>query len=254
MAAINLQKAYLLQLSGGRAWEIGPCEGADEELGSWVDEFSSCLGLMKGEKRTARKICIGRVLETNGRRVDCRSSFVPPLPVELPSEGWHEWSRSGAVLLRHPEVMDIFCGLYPSRSSYIERMRHALVPVFDEIIATGGVPIHGALVEWRGAGALLLGESGAGKSTSCRRLPSDWQVHSDDLCLVVGECRRRFPGSPHAHLERRGGWRCPLALLCESVRDRAGYFPPSEICAGRFMNRFPRRRRPLRLRMPVRRP
>ena len=196
MAAVNLRKAYLLQLSGGYAWELGPCEGADEELGSWVDEFSSHLGLMRGEGRTARKICFGRVLETNGHRDDCRSSFIPPLAAGLPSEGWHEWGRAGAVLLRHPEVMDVFCGLYPSRSPFIERMRHALVPVFDEIIEAGGMPIHGALLEWRGAGVLLLGESGAGKSTSCRRLPSGWRVHGDDLCLVVRNAEEGFRAHP----------------------------------------------------------
>lgn len=241
MAAINLQKPYLLQLSDGRAWEIGPCEGADEELGSWVDEFSSCLGLMRGKKRTARKICFGRVLETNGRRVDCRSSFIPPLPAGLPSEGWHEWSRSGAVLLRHPEVMDIFCGLYPSHSSFIERMRHALVPVFDKVIASGGVPIHGALVEWRGAGALLLGKSGAGKSTSCRRLPSGWQVHGDDLSLVVRNAGGGFRAHPmptwSAVEAGEVRWPCfanrsvelqALFLLQKSVQDRYEPISPAK--------------------------
>ncbi len=72
-------------------------------------------------------------------------------------------------------------------------MRCALFPVYDLTVRRGGLPLHGALVERDGRGVLLVGRSGVGKSTACRRLPPRWNALGDDLALAV-----RRPGGGFA--------------------------------------------------------
>jgi len=51
-------------------------------------------------------------------------------------------------------------------------------------------------VEREGRGVLLVGRSGAGKSTACRRLPAPWRVLGDDLALVVQRPESGFVAHP----------------------------------------------------------
>jgi SynChlorMet cassette protein ScmC len=195
MSVINHNEAYFLPLSDGRAWTIAPCRGADAWVRDWVSGFASHLGLENSTGSSARGLYFGWAREESCDAIDTFSRFVPPLPPEFPAEGWKSWGRSGAVFMWHPEIRDVFCGLYRSREPGIERMRRALLPIIEESIAAGGLPIHGALVSHNGRGVLLTGRSGAGNSTCCRRLPSGWQVLGDDLALVV----QRAGGGYSAH-------------------------------------------------------
>lgn len=147
-------------------------------------------------KTPARGLRFGRVLEDSGRLDDSCSRFIPSFPPALPRDGWQAWGRAGAVLMRHPEVADVYCGLYPCRAPTIETMRHALIPILEETIASGGFPLHGALLECGGSGVLLLGKGGTGKTTCCGRLPSQWFVHGDDMALAVRDAAGRFLAHP----------------------------------------------------------
>ena len=62
--------------------------------------------------------------------------------------------------------------------------------------ARGGVLIHGALLEKEGYGVILAGPGDAGKTTACRRLPSDWHSLCDDTTLVVCDNQGRYWGHP----------------------------------------------------------
>jgi hypothetical protein len=57
--------------------------------------------------------------------------------------------------------------------------------VAEQSLARGGLLLHGGLAVRDGAGFVLAGPSGVGKSTACLRLPSPWQPLSDDCVLVV---------------------------------------------------------------------
>jgi SynChlorMet cassette protein ScmC len=51
---------------------------------------------------------------------------------------------------------------------------------------SGGFLVHGIMVVSEKKAMIFAGDSGAGKTTTARRLPSDkWQLYSDDLTLVV---------------------------------------------------------------------
>jgi SynChlorMet cassette protein ScmC len=76
-------------------------------------------------------------------------------------------------------------GEVSDREGRIDQMRRAMLPFYEAIAASGGLPLHAALAEIGGQGVLLAGVSGVGKSTCCRRLPAPWRILSDDMAIVV---------------------------------------------------------------------
>jgi SynChlorMet cassette protein ScmC len=194
MTAIDSRQSYLFSLSSGLNWEFGVCAGSDEETVTWVNRFASYMGLERGTAPSARRLRFGTMTPGNGNGHSSR--FQPGLPKDVPAAGWRAHGNSGMMLLRHPEVRDIYCGLFPDDKPAAVRMRRPLVPVIEEAIRAGGLPLHGALVERRGAGLILVGRSGAGKSTCCRRLPSGWRVFGDDMAMVVGDAKGSYRAHP----------------------------------------------------------
>ncbi len=210
MTAIDSRQSYLFCLSSGLNWEFGPCEGSDEETITWVERFASYMGLEPGTASSARRLCFGKMTAGSGKGHPSR--FNPGLPADVSAAGWRAQGNSGMMLLRHPEVCDVYCGLYPDDKPAAAQMRRPLVPVFEEAIRAGELPLHGALVERRGAGLILVGRSGAGKSTCCRRLPSGWRVLGDDLAVVVRDADGGYRAQPlptwSAFESGGNGWPC----------------------------------------------
>lgn len=175
---------YSLFLSNGRSWRIDFCRGVGPAVEAWVEEFAAHLGLNSSSEESGSRLWFGR-LETRSTS-DGFSRFMPGLPGEAPAEGWFSWGVAGLVFSQHPQSRNIFCGLMTgNRALILRQFRHALLHVFDEVIKTGGLIVHGALLERKGSGILLLGRSGAGKTTCCQRLPAGWRVLGDDLALIV---------------------------------------------------------------------
>lgn len=210
VTTIDHHKAYLFSLSCGLAWEFGSCEGSDEEVGAWVDRFASYMGLECGAASSARRLWFGKIYPGSGTGE--ASFFLPGLPAHVPAADWRAQGNYGMLLLRHPGVRDIYCGLYPNGKPAVARMRRPLVPVFEEAIRAGGLPLHGALVESQGVGVILVGRSGTGKTTCCRRLPSGWQVLGDDMAIVVPNAEGDFRAQPlptwSAFESGGNGWPC----------------------------------------------
>lgn len=210
MTIIDLRQSYLFSLSSGLTWEFGPCEGSDEGTRRWVERFASYMGLERGTAPAAHRLRFGKI--TPGSVNGHSSRFNPGLPTDVPEAGWRAQGNSGMMLLQHPEVLDIYCGLYSDDKPAAAQMRRPLVPVFEETIRAGGLPLHGALVERRGVGLILVGRSGAGKSTCCRRFPSGWRVLGDDLAIVVRDAEggyRAHPLPTWSAFETGGnGWPC----------------------------------------------
>jgi SynChlorMet cassette protein ScmC len=179
----NWTVMYPFRLSDGQYWGIEPSGDTRE----WADEFAFLLGLKPLQGCPDRTIRIRRV----------------PLPSEAgtgrpssssqgyPKEGWRGRISHSLEDWRHPAVLDVVFRLHQTESPrrVKEQMRHALLPVYESAVSGGGFPIHCALVEHEGRGLLLVGKSGAGKSTACLRLPPGWNALADDMVLSL-----RAPG------------------------------------------------------------
>jgi SynChlorMet cassette protein ScmC len=87
----------------------------------------------------------------------------------------------------HSEVPNLICELSPLKSDSRElvMMWYALQVIYPGIVHGGGLPLHAAMVSRGGAGVLLVGAEGAGKSTCCRRMAEEWTVLADDGILIV---------------------------------------------------------------------
>jgi hypothetical protein len=68
--------------------------------------------------------------------------------------------------------------------------------IAGQSVTSGGLLLHGALAVRNGAGFVLAGPSGVGKSTASRRLPAPWQSLSDDCTLVVRDPQGRYWAHP----------------------------------------------------------
>jgi SynChlorMet cassette protein ScmC len=97
------------------------------------------------------------------------------------SGGKHSRGRRGAA------GPGLICRLGPARNWHGEvfRMERVATAIAGQSLAQGGLLLHGALAVRDGAGFILAGPSGVGKSTASRRLPLPWQSLSDDCVLVV---------------------------------------------------------------------
>jgi SynChlorMet cassette protein ScmC len=61
---------------------------------------------------------------------------------------------------------------------------------------SGGMLLHGALIEKDGEGVILAGHGGAGKSTACDRLPSPWRPLCDDTTFILRDGKGRYRAHP----------------------------------------------------------
>jgi len=177
---------YGFRLADSQVWGVQPGKGT----GEWADALARLLGLDLLRDLPDNVIRLERLPHPPGPDDD---GF--PFPNECAKAGWQVRKTPFLELWRHPAAREIVCVLHETKD-YLhvkEQMRCALFPVYSLTVRRGGLPLHCALVERDGRGVLLVGRSGVGKSTACRRLPPQWNVLGDDLALAV-----RGPGGGFA--------------------------------------------------------
>ena len=180
---------YGIRLSDGHCWGIRPGDGSE----AWTDEFARLLGLEPLQGLADKTIRLERFPPSSGTGDGCVQA-----PHACDGEGWLVRRSPFLEIWRHRAVQEIVCGLHETADfpQVREQMRCALFPVYDATVRRGGLPLHCALVERDGRGVLLVGRSGVGKSTACRRLPPRWNVLGDDLALAVRRPRGGFAVHP----------------------------------------------------------
>ncbi len=177
---------YGFRLADSQHWGVRAGEGT----GEWADAFARLLGLEPLRDLPDNVLHLERLPHSPGPADD---GF--PGSSGCVKDGWQIRRSPFLEIRRHPSVREIVCRLHDTEDFHQvrEQMRCALFPVYGLTVRRGGFPIHCALVERDGRGVLLVGRSGAGKSTASGRLPPPWRVLGDDLALVV-----RRPGGGFA--------------------------------------------------------
>ncbi|HNU86032.1 MAG: SynChlorMet cassette protein ScmC [Pseudomonadota bacterium] len=188
---LNRTPLYELRLADDQSWVIEPTG----DTGEWVDEVARLLRLKPSSESGVRTIHVERLPygDGDGEREHARL----PRCGHPDAEGCISRAKP-LELRRHPLIPGVVCRLRKDRESHQvkQQMRYALRPVYEETIRRGGLPLHAALVERDGQGVLLVGRSGVGKSTACRRLPQPWNALGDDLALAVRTGEGRYAVHP----------------------------------------------------------
>ena len=249
MTAIDHHKAYLFSLSCGLAWEFGPCEGSDEEVGAWVDRFASYMGLECGAASSARRLWFGKIDPGSGmarHRFSCPACRRMSLP------------RTGG---RRATPACCCCGIRGAPRYLLRALSRRQAgrranaappgPVFEEAIRAGGLPLHGGPCREAGRGrdprrAKRCGQDDLLQAASLR-LAGARRRHGDRR----PQRRWGLPGPAPAHVERFRIGRERLALPRKPFRAAAGDVLPAAGAGrrGRAPGRGengPRRRKGLR--------
>jgi len=180
---------YGLCLSDNQNWGIN----STEDVREWTDDLVCLLGLESMPGPADRTIHLERLPAEAS--CDRESSRVPRYG--YPGEQWQVRILPYLEFWRHPALPDVIFRLRETTQARLlkEQMRHFLFPLYESTVCRGGLPLHAAFVEHDGRGVLLVGRSGVGKSTACRRLPYGWNVLCDDTALAV----RRSDGGFRVH-------------------------------------------------------
>jgi hypothetical protein len=170
-----------IRIADCRSVRIAGGDSCGEEVVAALGEF---LGLRAGEDGTDG---VKRIL--GGSPGSVNEILEEAVPAVL------EASRAARTLDGRQPLLRVTGALGPRLRGRAKLWQVTQV-VALRAVWSGGVLIHGALAELRGAGVILAGKSGAGKSTACRRLPPPWNALCDDTCLVARDTRDGYQVHP----------------------------------------------------------
>lgn len=181
MAGLDSCTRYSLTLASGQSWEMA----ATPRARPWLDRLASIMELENEGASCQRQIIFVKDgMEEAAGLVSKRSSAwrtksIWPLQIHYGDE-----PLAICELGSSPANLDLF------------RMNLATQYLCSQVLRSGGVPLHAALVEHHGQGFIIAGPSGTGKSTCCRRLPSTWRALCDDFALVVRNREGQYCAHP----------------------------------------------------------
>ena len=188
---------FLLKLGDGSCWSFI----ATPDTRSWVEKFATVIGLNVDDQNmnhnSTRIFFLQKCSERNGH-VELNPLSYSKIKPDLPGGGWNSVDFGALRLWTHNGIPDIVCEIGHTRSHELDiiKMWTALYGIYLRSFDSGGLILHGALVERNGSGVLLAGPGGAGKSTLSYRLPLNWRVLSDDQSLVVLDNQNRYLAHP----------------------------------------------------------
>ncbi|QSZ66690.1 SynChlorMet cassette protein ScmC [Methanofollis aquaemaris] len=166
---------YPFTLADESEWAFG----AEDELSDWMARFAAVLKLEEGPTTNTRKIFF---------RQD------PPY-----SPGWITQELRHLRVWSHADwpghIIQIPPGQEENPSVDFFRMREAIGFLCTELLSSGALPLHAALLSRENHGIVIAAPGGTGKSTCAARAPPPWRALGDDMTLVV----RDMNGAYHAH-------------------------------------------------------
>ncbi len=188
---------FLLKLGDGSCWSFI----ATPDTRSWVEKFGAVIGLTVGDQNMNHNSDRMFFLQRHSEKDGCdelNPLIFSKIKTDLPADGWNGVDFGALKLWTHKGIPDIICEIGHARSHELDiiKMWTALYGIYLRSFDSGGLILHGALVERNGSGILLAGPGGAGKSTLSHRLPLNWRVLSDDQSLVVLDNQNSYLAHP----------------------------------------------------------
>lgn len=188
---------FVLKLSNGSCWSFI----ATPDTRSWVEKFAAVIGLTVDDQNMNHNSNRMFFLQRHSEKDQCdelNPLIFSKIKTDFPANGWNGIDFGALKLWTHKGIPDIVCEIEHARSHELDiiKMWTALYGIYLKSFDSGGLILHGALVERNGGGVLLAGPGGAGKSTLSNRLPFNWRVLSDDQSLVVLDNQNSYLAHP----------------------------------------------------------
>jgi len=173
---------YSLSLANGHSWNIH----ADQNIEKWLSNFAEILSLSK--------------TLTLSNASDFYITPEENAADQFFHGSWLELPNRYVRLFLSKKNRDILCilnrDLLNSRIDETVLMLFVMQGIFASEIQSGGLPLHAAMVHWKGNGILLAAQGGVGKSTCATRLPESWNAIADDTCLAVHSNENKYSIHP----------------------------------------------------------
>jgi SynChlorMet cassette protein ScmC len=188
--------SYCFRLADGMGWQFMGAS-AHKAASLFVEKFAEIVGLRAAEEDGHRKIFF---LHTDEVQQTKDGPLVPGCGSEQSgtNRGWVVYDHNSLKIWCHESIPDVICEVcdHSANDSDIVSMWHALQPIYQQAQNTGGLPLHGALLEIEGKGVVIAAPGDTGKSTCCRRVPVYWKPLCDDELLVVFDKERGYQAHP----------------------------------------------------------
>jgi SynChlorMet cassette protein ScmC len=188
--------SYCFRLADGKGWQfIGA--SADRYVSKFVDKFAEISGLRAVKEDGNRKILFLHTDEVPQMKPLSLASSSVPVP-DNTDDGWVVYDHTSLKVWCHENIPDVICEVcdHSTDETDIINMWYSLQPIYEQAQNTGGLPLHGALLELEGKGVIIAASGDTGKSTCCRRVPAYWKPLCDDELLVVLDRERGYRAHP----------------------------------------------------------
>lgn len=216
-------KEYCFRLANNQGWHIITTEGVRE----WGAKLAAILELKTYNENSYPKLIFVKRSSRIKNFEKLPSTLAPAIRRQLPAKGWNVQDHGLIRFWFHKKTEDVICELAGPKLWDIDilKMYQALHPIHTQALSSGGLPLHAALVERNGIGAVLAAPGNTGKTTCCRRLPPPWQAMSDDETLIVRNDEKKYFAHPFPTLANyfRGDY-CHTRNVQEHISLKAIFF------------------------------
>jgi len=171
-----------LKLADGQMWEFLSTKDTD----GLIERIASLMELKHCLPGDSKKIIylLGDLTEKVSPGLDM--GYCPELR-HLPKDGWLVTPMKYANIWHHAKTPHILCEVDKKKGKILDirRILQSLYPLYQNVISSGGMTSHSAMLEYGGMGVLISATSGTGKSTCCRHIAEPWRAVCDDETLII---------------------------------------------------------------------
>jgi SynChlorMet cassette protein ScmC len=178
-------------LGNGQGWLLTSTRGAKTDVG----RLAKLMGLEPSALKEYPKLVFIREEEGKRSHEETISKRVKRTGGNRSCVGWQAHDLRVCRVWYHNDTPDFICEMRHDEDVYEESilsMRLSLYPIYQQVLDTGGLPLHAGLVAHRSKGVLLAAPRNTGKSTSCGRLPPSWITLCDEEALIVQDAEGRY--------------------------------------------------------------
>lgn len=157
--------------------------------GPWLTEFIRAAGIKGADQEANNRIVLFQSGDSLLSLDDLLRRLNSVTQKRWPSSGWREHSFPAYRCWQHTNNNDriievLFENNNPSWiAMVISYLWHS---IYFSMMESGkrGLPLHAGCIERNGKAFLLMGASGVGKSTACRRIVHPWRALCDDETFI----------------------------------------------------------------------